>query len=327
MNELLGSLKIDEEEIVFLSRDERRARIRAMLTSTDKFGQLPSEVISLVEDESYLDLFETNMNMKVDRRVLRNSLYAIRYLADAWDGRCIRRHHSIRPLLELYREADAISDSQIKLDVVSALCAIDSSSTREFLVGILREGDRELTAEILSEWQRMHDWEDIGAWLPQILPLLHHLTSLPDDQCLYFRQDFGEQDVRFWVFRCLQGLRRRSSRRFIEAALASMKAPLETFVEAAYAHWCVTGSQQYLTILTRAARSRNSNAKRFLDKIKEKAEKKLGREKLRNSAGARSTTTKETLIRLAESFCLMAERTNGAYVIPSPAFLSPSSPP
>src|ERR1035441_2505228 len=87
LSELLLSLAIDEAEIPFLTRQQRRTRIKQLLNTVDKHGALPSEAMSLVEDESYLDLFEGNLDLNVVRRVLINSLYALRYLAEARDGR------------------------------------------------------------------------------------------------------------------------------------------------------------------------------------------------------------------------------------------------
>jgi len=78
MHELLRSLEIDQAEVPFLTRQERRTKILHMLTTVDKHGELPSETMSLVEDESYLSLFEENLSLYASRRVLNNSLYALR---------------------------------------------------------------------------------------------------------------------------------------------------------------------------------------------------------------------------------------------------------
>ena len=193
LNDLLGSLEINEDEIPFLTTAERRANIKSLLTTVNKSGELPTEAIAMM----------------------------------------------------------------------------DSIVTRDFLIRILAKKQPIIVAEILSIWQDMHNWGDSSVWVPRILPVLHRFTRLPQEQCLYFDHDGIEQDFRFWVFRCLQGLKRRGSRSYIEEFISSVKSPTETLVEAAMAHWCVTGSDLYIPILRRASRSGNSNSKYFLKKIRE----------------------------------------------------------
>ena len=275
ISELLRSLEIDEEEIPFLSRQERQARIRHMLTIVDKHGELPSETISFVEDESDLTLFEENLSLSVRRRVLTNSLYALRFLADAWDGRRICRHASIPLLLSLYDDANRENDMEIKEDVIEVLAAIDSLSTYDFLLARLKEEQPEIVEAILSQWQSMHEWSEGRNWIPKIIPVLYSLIALPQNKCLYFNYDGRESDFRYWVFRCLQKFKRKDSRKHIEAFLSTVTWPTETLVEAAMAHWYVTGSTAYIPILRRAAKRPHdmSNAKSFLKIIKENAKK------------------------------------------------------
>jgi hypothetical protein len=280
LHDLLRSLEVDKEEIPFLTRQERQAKIQHMLSTVNKHGDLPSETMFLVEDESYLALFEEKLSLNASRRVLINSLYALLFLADAWDGRRICRHASIRPLLSLYADANRVGDLEIQEKVISALTAIDSLSTYDFLVARLEEAQPEIVAAILGKWQDMHEWPDARIWIPRIIPILHNLITLPQDKCLYFDYERRESDFRYWVFRCLQGLRRKASRLYIEAFLASVTWPMETLVEAAMAHWCVTGSTKYIPLLRRAARQRHefSNAKYFLQTISE-SEKKQPKKK------------------------------------------------
>jgi len=275
ISELLRSLAIDEEGIPFLSRQERQARIRHMLTIVDKHGELPSETISFVEDESDLTLFEENLSLSVRRRVLTNSLYALRFLADAWDGRRICRHASIPLLLSLYDDANRENDMEIKEDVIEVLAAIDSLSTYDFLLARLKEGQPEIVDAILSDWQDMHEWSEGRNWIPRIIPVLYSLIALPQNKCLYFNYEGRESDFRYWVFRCLQKFKRKDSRKHIEAFLSTVTWPTETLVEAAMAHWYVTGSTAYIPILRRAAKRPHdmSNAKSFLKIIKENAKK------------------------------------------------------
>ena len=267
-------LEIDEEEIPFLSRQEREARIRHMLTIVDKYGELPDETISLVEDESYLALFEENLGLSVHRRVLTNSLSALRSLAGEWDGRRICRHSSIPLLLSLYDDANRENDMKIKQHVIEVLAAIDSVSTYDFLLARLQEGKPEIVEAILSQWQFMDEFWEGRSWIPRIIPVLYSLIAMPQNKCLYFNSGGRESDFRFWVFRCLQKLGRRDSRQHIETFLSTVTWPTEALVEAAMAHWYVTGSTAYIPILRRAAKSRGGyNAKRFLKIIKENEKK------------------------------------------------------
>lgn len=279
IRDLLRSLEIDEAEIPFLSRWERQAKIRQILSTTDKRGELPSEAISLVEDESYLTLFEQNLRLSIHRRVLINSLYALRFLAGAWDGRRICRHASIPPLLSLYEEADRDKDQEIRLRVVQALAAISSRSTYDFLLARLEEAQPEIVDAILSEWQDIHEWVDGPEWIPKLVPTLYKLIDLPQNRCLYFNYAGVEEDFRFWVFRCLQRLKRKDSRRHIEMFLSRVTWPVGVLVEAAMAYWCVTGSAKYLPILYNAAKRRDdiSGAKYFLEKIRDSERKRLRR--------------------------------------------------
>ena len=128
MRELLRSLEIDEAEVPFLSHQERPAKIRHLLSTVNKHGELPNEAMSLVEDESFLGLFEENLSLSARRRVLTNSLYALQFLAQAWDGRRICRHASIPPLLSLYEAASRENDLEIMQQAVEVIAAIDSLS-------------------------------------------------------------------------------------------------------------------------------------------------------------------------------------------------------
>jgi hypothetical protein len=202
---------------------------------------------------------------------LTNSLYALHFLAEAWDGRRICRHASISPLLSLYKEASRENDLEIMEKAVEVIAAIDSLSTYDFLLCCLEEARPEIVQAILSRWQNMHEWVDGRKWIPRIVRVLYKLVALPQDECLYFNWDGIESDFRYWVFRCLQHLRRKDSVKHIEAFLSAVTWPIEALVEAAMAHWCVTGSTTYVPILRRAARQRHdiSNAKHFLKTIQE----------------------------------------------------------
>jgi len=164
---------------------------------------------------------------------------------------------------------------RLNIHVIEVLAAIDSLSTYDFLLARLKEGQPEIVDAILRQWQFMHEWSEGRNWITRIIPVLYSLIALPQNKCLYFNYDGRESDFRFWVFRCLQGLKRRDSIKHIEAFLSTVTWPTEALVEAAMAHWYVTGSITYIPILRRAAKRPNdiSMAKYFLKIIKETGNK------------------------------------------------------
>jgi len=164
---------------------------------------------------------------------------------------------------------------KIKQDVIEVLAAINSVSTYDFLLARLEEGEPEIVEAILSQWQYMDEWWEGRSWIPRIIPVLYGLIAMPQNKCLYFNYDGRESDFRFWVFRCLQKIGRRDSRQHIETFLSTVTWPTEALVEAAMAHWYVTGSTAYIPILRRAAKRPHdmSMAKSFLKIIKENEKK------------------------------------------------------
>jgi hypothetical protein len=150
---------------------------------------------------------------------------------------------------------------------------IDSVSTYDFLLARLEEGEPKIVALILSRWEGMDEWWEGRSLIPRIIPVLYNLIAMPQNKCLYFDWDGRERDFRYWVFRFLQKLRRRDSRQHIETFLSTVTWPTEALVEAAMAHWYVTGSTAYIPILRRAAKQHMCNAKVYLKIIKENEKK------------------------------------------------------
>jgi hypothetical protein len=146
--------------------------------------------------------------------------------------------------------------------IVGILAAIDARSTFEFLLERIKEAQPQLVAEILGQWQGMHQSPEAQIRIAKLLPVLHQLLAMPQAKCLYFDSDGIESDCRYWVCRCLQGLKRKGSRVHLEAFLDSSDGPIETLVEAAMAHWCVTGTTKYALILRRAAKQKVDLSKR-----------------------------------------------------------------
>jgi hypothetical protein len=86
----------------------------------------------------------------------------------------------------------------------------------------------------------------------QVLPLLHQFCTWPMRDSMYTNTFFGEQDFRYWVFRCLGGIGNAESAPVIESYLEANDWPVATLAEAANAHWDITGTTRYIDVLRRA---------------------------------------------------------------------------
>jgi hypothetical protein len=271
LTELLAAFKIDTDEITFLTRSERIATIESLLLATGANGEMPTEIEELVEDESYLPLFEQKLSNTTDRRVLHNSLEALRWLACyPINGKPVRSHTSIQPLIKLHGE---VAEPATKQKIVEALAAINSTLSLDFLIHLLKTEPPAIKVAILSEWQDMHEWSDRPQWLHRIIALLHDFTKFPQSECLYFDYEGQEEDFRFWVFRCLGHFKRKQSLRYVEDFLKSTKWPLGPLVEAAAAHWYITGEQTYLSLIRKGARLSIGTGRYTLDQIMRKGKK------------------------------------------------------
>lgn len=270
--ELMRVFEIDEDYIEFLPRSEREKRIRQLLNTVDKWGEMPSEIVALVEDESYLPLFEDNLRHTQRKQIVYNSVDAIKALADyEYDHKIIRDHSSILPLIALYKATD---DSKLRQKIVSALAQIGSKLCYDFLVTILRDANATLKAEILVGLWDMSSSGYFADWNPALRGTLHSYTSWPVEKCLYYDYESEESDFRFWVFRCLAEAQSKKSLPHIERFLESETWPLATLAEAAAAHWHITGATKYIKILRKAKRLKIScSAHVTLDEIKTKQAK------------------------------------------------------
>jgi hypothetical protein len=281
--ELMRVFDVEEDYIDFLSRAEREKIIIKLLPTTDKWGEMPSQIAAVVEDDSYLHLFEENLNTSKNKQVVYNSVDAIAYLAEyAYDFRVIRNHSSISPLIDLYMNSD---DLRLKLKIVEALTSIGSKLCYDFVVGILKDERNEIKAAILTGLWRMSSGNDYSNWSPSLLKTLQKFTTFPIEKCLYFDEDGAEKDFRFWVFRCLSVTTSVSSLPFIENFLESETWTLETLAEAAAAHWHITKTNKYVHILKRVNKqmSYGSSAKVTLEKIEKMAKTSNNKRKSRKS--------------------------------------------
>lgn len=249
--ELMRVFKIDEDYLKLLPLSERKKLIQTLLNTTDKFGEMPSEIVTLVEDESFLPIFEENLELNQKKQIVYNSVDAIKTLADyAYDHRIIRSHSSISPLILLYKDS---KDNELKEKIIAALAAIGSKSCYDFFITILNEEKNPmLKAAILTGLWIMSSSGDISDWSPTLLRVFHEYTNWPVENCLYFNYEKEESDFRFWVFRCIADAKNRLSLPHVERFLESHNWPLSTLAEAAAAHWHITKTTKYIDVLRKA---------------------------------------------------------------------------
>ncbi len=271
--ELVKIFELDEDYLEFLSREEREKEIKKLLNTTNKFGGVPEQVMLLVPDETYLYIFEDILNNEEsNERTLYNATESLNWLANySYDHRVIRSHSSIAPLINLFERT---VNHKLRKDIIDALSSIGSKLCWDFITSKLESSNNSLRARILIGLSSMSSQEDYSNWDSKIIKFLHECTSFKEADCLYFDIESEENDYRFWVFRCLGLAKKKSSVKFIEKYLENKYEPLATQAEAAAAHWCITKSEKYISVLKKARRNRiGCSASVTLDEIKNKKSK------------------------------------------------------
>lgn len=265
--ELMRVFQIDEDYLKLLPQSEKKKLIQTLLNTTDKWGETPGEIVTLVEDESYLPIFEENLELNQKKQIIYNSVDAIKLLADySYDHRIIRSHSSISPLISLYKESN---DPKLKEKIIDALAAIGSKLCYDFFITILNEEENlVLKVAVLTGLWVMSSSGDFSDWNPTLLKVLHEYTNWPVEKCLYFDYEKEESDFRFWVFRCIAEAKNRLSLQHVDRFLESHNWPLSTLAEAAAAHWHITKTTKYIDILRQAeSQGVSSSAWVTLEKI------------------------------------------------------------
>jgi len=225
-----------------------------LLRTTDSLGDLPAGVTALTQNTSDLRLFEEKLNTQTPRTVLYNAVDAIGRLADPeYDGRRIRYYTSIGPLADLYENS---ADEGLREEIVGAIGPIGSKFCYDHLVRWLPGASPRIKAAILRELWRCYGSDSFTPipWHDTLIKLLHKYTTWSDKDCLYLDLEFGENDFRFWVFRCLGVARKRSSKPYILRFLGTKTWPFAVVAEAAAAHWEITRSDKYVGVLRKADR-------------------------------------------------------------------------
>lgn len=248
--QLLEVFDLNEDEIAFLSRDERIRKIDSLLREVGRNGDLPKGLLELFEDESYLAALERKLAAETPRRELLNAVNTVRQLAEGWGGAPIRSHSTVPLLIRLYKESD---DPEIREPAAEALVSIGTMAAYRFVTKCLDSASPKIRASILGGLQFVVDRSMNAEWVRNdLLPLLHEFCALPQEECMYFDEFDGEEDFRFWVFRCLGAIRNPTSAQVIDRFIAGTNWPLTTLAEAANAHWDITHTTRHIGILRRA---------------------------------------------------------------------------
>jgi hypothetical protein len=150
----------------------------------------------------------------------------------------------------LYSASD---DDKIKASTIRAIFAIGSITGYRFLATLFREAEPAIKANILGDFQFIVGNPIHAEWVDsQLLPELHKCCSYAQQDCLYFEEWGGEEDYRFWVFRCLGQIKNAASAPVIEEFISATAWPLTTLAEAANAHWDITHTDKYISLLRQA---------------------------------------------------------------------------
>jgi hypothetical protein len=245
------------ESVARIPRGEREATIRELLeeVAEDTADGLPEGLIAAVVDESYLPVIERGLDPAAPLVVQSNAVRTIGLLADwQWDHREIASPDtSIPRLLSLY---EATEVRRIRQEIVQTVFKFDPTDLPiEFVLDRLALDHQAVKGAILSEMQFVVDRPYLRDLVnDRLLPMLHEFCEYPLSQSVYRDDLFGESDFRFWVFRCIRTIGNPESVPVIERYMESTNWPLEALVEAAHAHWALTGVPTYLEVLRRAKR-------------------------------------------------------------------------
>lgn len=237
-----------------LSPEERRDRIVRLLPQApgNTIDDLPKGFLALLLEPGDIRLLEDRLVADAPYMVAANAVQAIGMKADwEWTDRVVKSATSVERLVAYYAVAP---DLRLRIHVIDALYKFDATEIPfDFLVERLAQDPVPVKAEVLSNLQFFVDKPYLRDLMHrQVVPLLHDFCTWPLRDSMYTAPMFGEQDFRYWVFRCLGGIGDAGSVPVIERYLEVNDWPLETLAEAANAHWDLTGSTQYIEVLRRA---------------------------------------------------------------------------
>jgi hypothetical protein len=244
----------DARAAATLSPEERRDRIVRLLPQApgNTVDDLPKGLLALLVEPGDIRLLEDSLVADAPYMVAANAIQAIGLRADwEWTDPVVKSATSVERLMAYYGLAP---DLRLRIHVIDALFKFDATEIPfDFLVERLAQDVVPIKAEVLGSLQffvqkpYLRDLMD-----SQVLPLLHEFCTWPLRDSMYTSTFFGEQDFRYWVFRCLGGIGNAQSAPVIERYLEVNDWPLATLAEAVNAHWDITGSTRYIDVLRRA---------------------------------------------------------------------------
>lgn len=237
-----------------LSPVERRSRIVRLLAQApgNTIDDLPEGLLALLVEPGDIRLLEDRLVADAPYIEAANAIQAIGLSADwEWRNSVVKSATSVERLTAYYGVA---SDLHLRIHVIDALYKFDATEIPfDFLVECLAHGEVPIKAEVLGGLQFFIDRPYLRDLVQsQVLPLLHEFCTWALRDSMYTNTFFGEQDFRYWVFRCLGAIGNAESAPVIERYLEANDWPLGTLAEAANAHWDITGTTRYIDVLRRA---------------------------------------------------------------------------
>jgi hypothetical protein len=278
---------------------QRKRQIEKLLKKPpgDSIDGLPEGLLSLINDVSYIRILEEKLDPNMPTVVLKNAINTIGLLADwEWDHRQIKSPSSITKLIALYKK---LGDDEIKVrkSIIRALMNFSGPEIPfSFLIKRLAIDPVEIKAEILANLQFYVDRPYLAPLMyGELLPLLHEFCRYEQVESIYSDEYYFEMDFRFWVFRCLGGLRKLESAEIIKKFIENHKWPLEMLAEAANAHWDITHTVKYVDILKRAKKEGVAgNTEHALKEIEE-YQKRFRKGKIKKKTSRKKTVSRKKL--------------------------------
>lgn len=217
----------------------------------DKFTHLIAGVDDLHVVERCLSSDKSNT------LTVRNALVVIARLASNWDGRTIVSATSFDRVRELYDRED---NTSVRIECIRTLSALQTFKSRKFICQRFKELRPAEVDAVLSSWaDEIAYWSDEAYWRKKITAGALHWLDRPVEECLFINDDGGESDARHHLFRMLGELNIAQALSSIEHYIRDAEWPLSTIVQAAGAHWKISGKKQFVSRIEAALTTDASN--------------------------------------------------------------------
>lgn len=113
---------------------------------------------------------------------------------------------------------------------------------------------------VTSKWaDRIAYWSDAAYWRKSVTAGALHWLHRPLEKCLFIDDDGLERDARYHLFRMLGELNIAEAAAPIETYLINAKWPRSKIVQAAGAHWKISGNKRYVSKIADALTTEASN--------------------------------------------------------------------